>query len=147
MQLFLHGGIYRVYEEASTDRKLRKAIGEYLALIDKIRQGQSLKETDKSVLSPNCKKILNGEQINKSREEFINDLETIYRIKGGWTVTPLKTVCSSKEKTVILRLAVVLQEKSYAATVMFLFNRNDQISTIDETFAEAQGTYQLEERK
>jgi len=133
----------RAYDYSTTDQKLRSVIQQYLSLIDKISQGIPFGNEPKCILDPNCQKYLNGKRFTDTREAFIDDLLAVYKSKGSWTVQVKKTVCSPDDRTVVLQLNVLLDKKPYTAAVLFHFNSQNLISSIDETFAEASGSYGL----
>lgn len=131
------------HECSCTDQKLREVMGRYLEQIHLISQGKSQGSFD-SILAPDCKKILNGKLISSNRDAFVKELETINKTLGNWTVVPRKMICSSQDRTLVLSMDIALNQKAYLATVFFHFNRLNLISLLDETFVEANGSYQFD---
>lgn len=131
------------HKDSETDQKLREAMRGYLEQIHLISQGKPHGNLD-SILAPDCKKILNGKLISSNREAFIKELETVNKTLGNWTVAERKMVCSPRDRTVALGLDIGLNQKNYMATVFFHFNQQNLISALDETFTEANGSYQFD---
>lgn len=129
-----------ICESCSVDKKLQEVMRGYLEQIRLISQGKPHGNFD-SILAPDCKKILNGKLISANRDAFIQELETVNKALGNWTVAERKMICSPRDRTVVLGLDIALNRKNYLATVFFHFNQDNLISALDETFTEATGSY------
>lgn len=125
---------------------LLEASYRYLDFINQISRGEEFSQCEKAatLLTTDCKKILNGQTLTKNREDFVSDLLTIYENKGGWSVYPADIIIASSSNTVVLRLIIEMENfGTHTAIVILRYNSNYLITEINEVFSKVIGDYNL----
>ena len=123
---------------------LRKATDRYLHFIDQISQGKDFPQLEASskILSPNVKKILNGQLFTQNRDDFVNDLLSVYANQGAWKIDPVDMIIDSTTNTVVLRIFIQMEKSgSYTAIVILRYDSNYSITEINEVLNEVKGSY------
>lgn len=132
----------RFYSEKSA--ALQNATDKYLDFIKSISQGEIFSQMDSasSILAPNCKKILNGMPFKHTREEFINDLFSVYEKQGPWKVHVIETFLDPLNSSVILRIFIEMKDADvYTAMVILRYDSNNLIVEINEVLSPVKGSY------
>lgn len=137
----------KTYLEKS--ESLQMATDNYLNFITKIAEGANFPQMEvaSKILSPNCKKILNGELFKQNREDFVNDLLDVYKKQGGWKVELKETILSPLSKTVVLRMFFTLKNSDiYTAIIILHFDSNFLITEINEVLNQVKGSYDFKDK-
>jgi hypothetical protein len=116
----------------------------YLDFINQLGRGEDFPqlETAASLLSTNCKKVLNGQLFTNSREEFVSDLLSLYDKQGGWKVSPADIIVASPSNTVVLRLFIEMNNSgTYTTIVILRYDSSQHITEINEVLNEVKGDY------
>lgn len=114
---------------------LQKATENYLSFINQISKGEIFPqmETAAEIISPNCKKILNGQLFAQNREEFVRDLLSVYENHGGWKVCPADIIIEPSSNTVVLRIFIETENFGiHTAIVILRYDSNYLITEINE---------------
>ncbi len=130
-----------LYAESET---LRKATEKYLKFIDQISKGLhfSQLEAAEEILSPNCKKVLNGQLYAQNREDFVMDLLSVYQNHGGWEVYPQDIIIAPLNNAVVLRLFIEIEKYgTYTAQVILRYDSDYLITEINEVLSPVNGYY------
>lgn len=117
---------------------LKKATHRYLHFINKISQGEVFPQMEvaEGIISPNCKKILNGRLLSQNREDFVSDLLFIYENQGAWKVSPVDIIVDSSGSTVVLRIFIEsLNLGTYTAMVILRYDSSYLITEINEVLS------------
>lgn len=122
---------------------LRKATDRYLHFIDQISQGKDFPQLEANkILSPDLKKILNGQLFTQNREEFVNDLLSVYAHQGPWKIDPADMIIDSSTNTVVLRIFIKMEKSGfYTAMVILRYDSEYLIKEINEVLNEVKGSY------
>lgn len=122
---------------------LRKAADRYLDCINQISQGVDFSQTDAmEIISPGCKKVLNGQLFTQSREAFLMDLRLVYENQGSWKVYPADIIVAPATNTVVLRLFIEMEKLgAYTAIVILRFDSDCLITEINEVLNQVKGSY------
>lgn len=134
------------FEESS--KALRKAADQYLNFIDQISQGEVFShwEAAAEILSPNCKKILNGQLFTDNREDFVTDLLSVYENQGPWKVYPVDIIADTSSNTVVLRLFIEMKNfGTYTAIVILRYDASYLITEINEVLTQVKGSYDFKD--
>lgn len=129
---------------------LQRAVDQYLNFIKRISKGEvfSQMEVAAEILSPNCKKILNGQVFIQSREDFVADLLSVYENQGAWSVYPADIIIASSSNTAVLRLLIEMKNFGlYTAIVILRFDSNYLITEINEVLNQVKGSYDFADNK
>src|ERR1700722_14101307 len=100
---------------------LRKATDRSLNFINQISTGEVFPhmETAAEIISLNCKKILNGQLFTQNREDFVNDLLSVYENQGAWKIYPSDIIIDPSSNTVVLRIFIEMENfGTYTAIVI-----------------------------
>jgi len=128
----------------SQENVLRNATDQYLHWINRISQGEVFPQMEAAaeILSPDCRKILNGQLFTETREDFVIDLLSFYANQGAWKITPADIIIDSTSRTVVLRLFIEMANSStYTAIVILRYDSNHLITEINEVLNEVKGSY------
>lgn len=139
--------IIEVKSEDSNE-KLLEIVNRYLEFINRISKGEvfSYGDSAASILTDNCKKILNGKLFTKTRDDFISDLLQVNRTQGCWDVTPVDIISSPQNKCVTLRLMIDMKNLgAFTAIVILRFNSDYLISEINEVFNKVEDSYHFDD--
>lgn len=129
------------------EETLRKTAVNFLNFIDQISQGVAFSgsEAAAEIFSPDCVKVLNGRLFTQNREDFIEDLLSVYRNQGAWKIHPADLIIDSSSNTVVLRLFIEMEKwGNYTAIVILRCNTNSLITEINEVLSQVKGTYDFE---
>jgi hypothetical protein len=129
---------------------LRKATDNYLNFINQISQGEVFPqmETAAEIISPSCKKILNGQLFTQNREDFVSDLLSLYENQGAWKVFPADIIIDSSSNTVVLRIFIEMENfGAYTAIVILRYDSNLLITEINEVLNQVKGSYDFKDNK
>ena len=129
---------------------LQKATDKYLNFINKIGNGDVFPQMEAAaeLISPNCKKILNGQLFTQNREDFVTDLLSIYENQGAWKVSPLDTVIAPSSNTVVVRILIEMDNfGAYTAIVIFRYDSSCLIAEINEVLNQVKGAYDFKDNK
>ena len=145
--LFSHAVEGKSAENSTTiclQEALQKATDRYLNFINQISIGEIFPqmETAAEILSPNCKKILNGQLFTQNREDFVRDLLSVYENQGAWTVYPADIIIDPSSNTVVLRIFIEMENfGTYTAIVILRYDSSYLITEINEVLNQAKGSY------
>lgn len=142
--------IFKTFCVEEDSAALQKATDRYLNFINQISKGEAFPQMDVAaeIISPNCKKILNGQLFTQNREDFVNDLLSVFENQGGWQVYPADTIINSLSKTVVLRLFIEMDNLgTYTAIVILRFDSSYLITEINEVLNLVKGTYGFKENQ
>jgi hypothetical protein len=131
----------KLREYSSTDRKLIDLTNRYVEFINQVSQGEQTSHPIDTLFSPNCKKMLNGATITTTSKAFVSELTTLQSTHGCWKVTPLDTIYDTKKNTVVLRLIIEMNGKSFTGMVILRSSAKHRIKEINEVFNEVKGSY------
>lgn len=122
---------------------LIKAAQRYLIFINQISQGIPASQTEAAeILSPNCKKVLNGQIFTQNREDFLKDLRSVYENQGAWVVRAVDIIPAPSTQTVVLRLFIEMEKHgTYTAIVILRYDSNYLVTEINEVLTQAKGAY------
>lgn len=123
---------------------LKTATERYLNFINKLGRGESFPQLELAAesLSPDCKKILNGQIFTRNREEFVWDLLSVYESQGAWQVCPKDIIIDSSGNRVVLRLFIEMEKwGTYTAIVILRYDSNYLITEINEVLNQVKGSY------
>ncbi len=125
------------------EEALRKASDKYLNCINQISHGMDIHKIHaQDIISPNCKKILNGQLYTQTREEFLMDLRTAYKNQGAWELYPEDIIIAPSYHAVVLRLFIDMETSaSYTAIVILRFDSNYLVTEINEVLSPVNGAY------
>lgn len=131
----------------SDSEALRKTTDKYLNCINQISKGINFSQTEATeIISPNCKKILNGQIFTHNREDFLMDLHSVYENQGGWEVYPVDIIIDSSSNTVVLRLFIEMEKLgTYTAIVILRYDSDYLITEINEVLNQASGAYNFKD--
>lgn len=116
----------------------------YLEFINQLGRGEEFdqEKVAETLLTTDCKKVLNGVLFTKSRKDFVADLINLYKNQGGWKVRPAEIIMASSNNTAILRLFIEMQKSGVYTTIVILrFDSNNLITEINEVLNEVKGAY------
>lgn len=137
-------------ESHDSTQALLKATHKYLHFIERISCGENFDQNEEasSILSPECKKVLNGQLYTKNRNEFVADLLDVYKNKGQWKITAAEIIPASQNKIVVLRLFIEMKSSGTFTTIVILrYNSMNLITEINEVLNEVKGTYDFKDKK
>lgn len=129
---------------------LQKATDRYLNFINKISKGEAFPQMEAAaeLLSPNCKKILNGQLFTQNREDFVTDLLSVYESQGAWKVYPMDTIIAPSSNAVVLRIFIEMENSgTYTAIVILRYDSSYLITEINEVLNQVKGSYDFEDNK
>lgn len=127
---------------------LQKATDRYLNFINLISKGEIFPQMEAAaeIISPNCKKILNGQLFTQNREDFVNDLISIYENQGAWKVYPVDTIIAPLTNTVVLRLFIEMENfGAYTTIVILRYDSSYLITEINEVLNQVKGSYDFKD--
>ena len=125
---------------------LQKATDSYLHFINQISTGSLISKEDAAIISPNCKKILNGQLFTQNRDDFIKDLQSVYENQGAWKIYPADIIVAAASKSVVLRLFIQMEKCGiYTAIVILRYDANYLITEINEVLNQVRGSYDFKE--
>lgn len=123
---------------------LRTATDAYLDFINQIGNKGTV-SSPAAIIAPNCKKVLNGQLFAENREEFVNDLLSVYENQGAWQVQPVDIITAPSNNTVVLRLFIEAEKFGiYTAMVILRYDSNYLITEINEVLSRVKGSYDFE---
>lgn len=143
--LFL-SGLMPFLSEASDSRSdpelLKSATISYLKLMDQISCGHFSPEDGSPIISPSCKKILNGQLYTETREEFLNDLYSVYNTQGSWKIRLQDLFIDPESNASVLRLFIEMEKLGiYKAIVILRYDSDYLITEINEVLSQVTGSY------
>lgn len=139
-----HIEIFNMFGIQDNSGALLRSSHQYLDFINRISKGEafSLMDEAATLLSPDCKKVLNGQLFTKNRLEFVSDLLSVYKNLGSWKVLPVDIITSPASNTVVLRLLIEMSNSdTYTAIVILRYNSDYLITEINEVLSKVKGTY------
>jgi hypothetical protein len=139
----------RIYLEEQSEA-LREATDRYLNFINQISKGEVFPQmkTAEEIISPNCKKILNGQLFTQNREDFVNDLISVYENQGAWKIYPAEIIIDSSSNTVVLRIFIEMENfGTYTAIVILRYDSSYLITEINEVLNQVKGSYDFKDNK
>lgn len=129
------------------EETLQTAAENFLDFMNQISQGVvfSVSEAAAEIFSPDCKKILNGQLFKENREDFIEDLLSVYEKQGSWKIYPADLIVASSNNTVVLRLLIEMEKwGTYTAMVILRYNTDYLVTEINEVLSQVKGAYDFE---
>lgn len=129
---------------------LHKATYRYLNFINQISTGEVFPQMEAAaeIISPNCKKVLNGQLFTQNREDFVTDLLSLYENQGGWKVIPAEILIVPLDNTVVLRIFIEMEKfGSYTAIVILRYDESYLVTEINEVLSEVKGSYDFEDSR
>jgi hypothetical protein len=129
---------------------LQKATDRYLSFIDQISKGEVFPqmETAAEIISPHCKKILNGQLFTQNREDFVSDLLSVYENQGAWKVYPADIIIDSSSNSVVLRIFIEMENfGTYTAIVILRYDSSYFITEINEVLSQVKGSYDFKDNQ
>ena len=128
---------------------LRKATDKYLNCISQISKGIDFSQAEAAeIISPKCKKILNGQIFTRNREDFLMDLQAVYENQGAWEVYPVDIIIAPSSNTVVLRLFIEMEKfGTYTAIVILRYDSDYLITEINEVLNQANGSYDFKDNR
>ncbi|CDR33221.1 hypothetical protein [Criblamydia sequanensis] len=143
--LFVSGLIPFLSEalDSRSDPELLKcATISYLKLIDQISCGHFSPEDGSPIISPSCKKILNGQLYTETREDFLNDLYSVYSAQGSWKIRLKDLFIDPESNASVLRLFIEMEKLGiYTAIVILRYDSDYLITEINEVLTQVTGSY------
>jgi hypothetical protein len=132
-----------IFIHANTEA-LRRATDKYLNFINLMSKGSSVSQAEvvPEIISPKCKKILNGQLYTQNSEEFVNDLRSVYENQGAWEIYPADIIIDPSSNTVVLRLFIEMEKLGvYTAIVILRYDSDYLITEINEVLNQVKGSY------
>lgn len=123
---------------------LLNASQRYVNFINKISKGTLFSQIDEAAIlfAFDCKKIFNGHLHTKNREEFVNDLLSVYANYGAWNMVTLEIIRAPENNCAILRFLVETESfGTNTAIVILRYDSNFLITEINEVFSPVKGAY------
>ena len=130
--------------EDQNSEVLLKTTHRYLDFIGQISRGEVFPQMEEAatLLSTDCKKVLNGQLYTETSEDFVKDLLTVYENQGSWKVSPTDIIIASSTDAVVLRLFIEMENRSvYTAIVILRYNSCGLITEINEVLNQVNGSY------
>lgn len=132
----------------SDPETLKSAANAYLKLIDEISHGQFSQGEASSIITPNCKKILNGRLYTETKDDFLNDLYSVYNTQGPWKIHLNDLFIDTFSHAVILRLFIEMEKLGvYTAIVVLRYDSDYLITEINEVLSHADGSYNFKDNE
>lgn len=119
--------------------QLLLATHNYLNFIDKVSSGQKIASEELSHLfAKDFKKIFDNTEKAASGDEFLAELQKIYKERGPWKVTPQQVVVDQDKLTTTFQLYIEMEDDLKLTTqVSLFFNQEGQITLLNEVLLKA----------
>lgn len=126
---------------------LVEATHRYVDFINRLNKGEDFAQHDvaATLLAPDCKKVFNGTIFTQSRQEFVDDLLTVYRTHGSWNIRPADILLSQDNNAVVMRLFVDMEKGGHFTEIVIVcFNAQGLIQELNIVFNKIEDGYHFE---
>ena len=112
----------------------------YIEFINHMGGEESFDSNFTLICAPDIKKIVNGKLQLKSREEFIQQLQSLKQMVGHWVIKPVDVVISTEDRAVAVRLVIAIEKtRTQTALVILRYTPELQVQEINEVFTQCEG--------